>query len=98
MVRFFLNHAEDPGGRLAPLLAARHRRPEDPAIGVIDGDPLIPERNDRHDRLAGRTRLDELDRALAPALRGAHMTASRDQHGQTHNGNMCKPQPGLMTL
>ncbi len=56
--RFFLDDGEDPGGRLASLLAARHRRPEDPAIGIIDCDALVAERNDGHDRIAGAVRLD----------------------------------------
>src|SRR5258706_668462 len=58
VLRLFLDDGEDPGGRLASLLAARHRRPEDPAIGVIDSDPLVVERNDSHHRLAYRWRID----------------------------------------
>ena len=68
MVLYFLDDAEDPGGRLASLLAARHRRPQDPALGVVDGDPLVAERNDGHERLAGVARLDGFDRAFAPPL------------------------------
>src|SRR4051794_30197871 len=60
---FLLDDAEDAGGRLASLLTARYRRPQDPAVSVIDGDLLIAQRNDGHDRLAGRARFDGLDRA-----------------------------------
>ena len=88
---FFLDDAEDPGGRLASLLAARHRRPENPAVGVIDGDPLVVERNDRHDRLAGGARLDGFDRAFAPTVCGAHMISGRDQRSQARNGKMRGP-------
>src|SRR5471032_3348488 len=49
VLRFSLYDAKDPGGCFASLLAARHRRPQDPAVGVVDGDPLVVERNDRHD-------------------------------------------------
>src|SRR5260221_3807019 len=65
MVLYFLDDAEDPGGRLASLRAARHRRPQDPPLGVVDGDPLVAERNDGHERLAGAARLNGLDRAFA---------------------------------
>ena len=98
VVRLFLDDTEDTGGCLASLLAARHRRPENPAIGVIDGDPLAPERNDGQDRLAGWTRLDGFDRTFAPALRGARMIAGRDQHGESRNDEMREPRPLLLAL
>ena len=95
VLRFFLDDAEDPGGRLASLLAARHRRPEDPTVGVVDGDPLVLKRNDGHDRRAGGARLDGLDRTFAPATSGARLISGRDQRGQTRNGKMRGPQPSL---
>src|SRR5260370_41123233 len=47
----FLYDAEDAGGRLAALLAARHLGPPDPAFGVRYSDPLVAQRNDGHDPL-----------------------------------------------
>src|SRR5215831_10562977 len=63
-----LDDAENAGRRLAPLLSARHWRLQYPASGVIDGDPLIAQRNDGHDRLAGGARLDGLDWDFRPAV------------------------------
>ena len=98
VLRFLLDDAKDPGGRFASLLTARHRRPKDPAVGVIDGDPLVVERDDRHDRLAGRARLDGLARAFAPTVCGSRMISSRDQRGQTRSGKIRGPQPCLLAL
>src|SRR5437764_9486881 len=98
MVLYFLDDAEDPGGRLASLRAARHRRAQDPPLGVVDGDPLAAERNDGHDRLAGAARLNRLDRAFAPAASGARIVSRRDQHGQTRDRKTCGPQPLLPAL
>ena len=56
----FLEDAEDAGGRLTALLAARYRRPHDRAFVVVDRDLLVVQRNDRHDRIAGRTRRHRL--------------------------------------
>src|SRR5882672_7696890 len=96
MVLYFLDDAEYPGGRLASLLAARHRRPQDPPLGVVDGDPLVAERNDGHERLAGAARLNGLDRA--PAASGARIVSRRDQHGQTRHSKTRGPQPRLLAL
>ena len=98
MLLDFLDDAEDPGGRLASLGAARYRRPQDPSPGIVDGDPLAAERNDRHDRLAGAARLNGLDRAFARAASGARIVSGRDQHGQTRNGKIGGPQPLLLAL
>jgi hypothetical protein len=88
VVRVFLENAEDAGGRLAPLLTARHRRPHDPTIGVVYGDPLAAQRNDRQDRLTGGTRLNGLGRAFAQTADGARMIGPQDQESQTRNGKM----------
>src|SRR5260370_38613682 len=95
MVLYFLDDAEDPGGRLASLRAARHRRPQDPPLGVVDGDPLVAERNDGHERLAGAARLNGLDRAFAAS--GARIAPCLDQRGQTPNGELHGPPPPLLT-
>jgi len=55
---FFLDDAENTGRCLASLLAARHRRSQNPAIGVVDSNPLVAQRNDCHDRFPGSARLD----------------------------------------
>src|SRR6516165_6339068 len=57
---FLLENSEDTGWRLAPLLAARHWRSHDPALGVVDSDLLVTQRNDRHNWLADGARLHPL--------------------------------------
>src|SRR5215472_16733891 len=97
---FLLDDAEDTGGRLASLLAARYRRPQDPAFGVIYSDLLVEQRNDGHDRLnrlASNARL-ERHRAFFPAVCRARMIARRDHSGQARNGNGRRPQPSLSVL
>jgi len=96
MLLDLLDDAEDSGGRLAPLRAARHRRPQDPPLGVIDGDPLVAERNDGHQRLAGAAPRDEFDRAFAASR--ARIAPCRDKYGQTGNGKIRGPQPRLSAL
>src|SRR5438093_11316677 len=94
----FLDDAEDAGGGLASLGAARYRRPQDPALGIVDCDPLAVERDDSHDRLAGAARLNGLDRAFALAASGNRMISRRDQHGQTRSSKKGGPQPPLPAL
>ena len=98
VLRFLLDDAEDAGGRLASLLAARNRRPQDPPVGVIDGDPLVAQRNDGHDRLAGGARPNGLDRVFAPSACGAGRFSRSDQRGQTHNGKTRGPHPCLLVF
>jgi hypothetical protein len=88
VIRVLLDDAEDPGGRLASPLATRHRRTKYPAIGVVDGDPLALQRNDRQDRLASGARFDGFDRALVAAFCGADVTAGSNQRGQNRGGKM----------
>ena len=71
MVRVLLDDAEDAGGCLASLLAARHRRAQNPAFGVVDRDLLALQRHDRHDRNAGLARRNCLDGAFGMTARGA---------------------------
>src|SRR6266481_6126466 len=88
MLRLFLDDAEDTGRRLASLLAARYRRPQDPAFGVIYRDLLAAQRNDSHDRLnrlGGDARLERRS-AFLPTVCRAHMIARRDHRGQAGNG------------
>ena len=89
----FLDDAEDTGRRLASLLAARYRRPQDPAFGVIYSDPLVAHRNDGHDRLnglPGDARL-ERHRAFVPTFCRARMIGHYDDHGQAGNGKTRRP-------
>ena len=56
VVLFLLDDGEDAGWRLASLGAGRHRRAQDPAVGVVESDLLGLDRHDRHDRLTGIAR------------------------------------------
>src|SRR5215216_4174477 len=85
MLRFLMDDAEDAGRRLASLLAARYRCPQNPAVGVINGDLLVAQRNDGHDRLASRSRFDGLDRASVPTGCSARVISRRNQCGQTRD-------------
>ncbi len=95
---FFLDDAEDPGRRLASLLAARHGRTQDRAVGVIDSDPLVAQRNDGHNRCARDARLDGCRRALVPTACGARMIAHRNHSGPARNGKTCRLQPSRLVL
>ena len=57
--------------RFIPGLAAGDRRAQNPAIRIIDRDPLIAERDNRHDGLPSGTGRDSLDRLCLPMARGA---------------------------
>src|SRR5205807_9418966 len=98
VLRLLLDDAENAGRRLASFLAARHWCPQDPTVSVVDGDPLVAQRNDSHDRLTGDTRLDSLDRAFRPSASGGRMISRGDQRHQTHNHKMRGPQPSLLVL
>jgi len=100
MLGLFLDDAEDTGRRLASLLAARYRRPQDPALGIVHGDPLAAQRNDRHDRLNGLTSYARLERRCGffPTLCRARMIACRDYRGQAGDAKTRRPQPGLFVL
>jgi hypothetical protein len=87
MLRLLLEDAEDAGGCLASLLAARHWRAENPAVGVEDRDLLALQRHDRHDRRAGGALRDRLDRALGMSAGGARGITRRDRRGETGRGN-----------
>ena len=52
VVLVLLDDGEDAGRRLPSRDAGRHRRTQDPAVGVIKSDLLGLDRHDRHDRLA----------------------------------------------
>ena len=67
-----LDDAVDAGRRLVAGLAGRDRRPQDLALGVVDGDPLVVERDDGQQRHAGRAGgLSEVVPVCLPAAPGA---------------------------
>src|SRR5262245_16620536 len=68
MVLVLLHDAEDAGWRLASRSSARHRRAQDPAVGVVDGYFLALDRYDRHDRLARIARGRPLGGVLGTGL------------------------------
>ena len=98
VLRLLLNDAENAGRRLASFLAARHGRAQDPTSGVVDGDPLVAQRDDSHDRLAGNTRLDRLDRALHPSGSGGCMISRQHQCRPAGNDKLREPQHCLLVL
>src|SRR3954464_11001008 len=94
MVLHFLNDAIDSRGRFTSFLATRHRRPQDPPLGIVDGDPLVAEQNVAQYRVASGTQVDGLDRALAPSASCRRVIPRRYQSGQTRNKTR-GPQPSL---
>ncbi len=72
VVLVLLDDGEDAGRRLASLGAGRHRRAQDPAVGVVESDLLGLDRHDRHDRLAGIARRRRLG-----GWRGARLSRAR---------------------
>jgi hypothetical protein len=52
VVLLLLDVGEHAGWRLASRGAGRHRRAQDPSVGVVESDLLAADRHDRHDRLA----------------------------------------------
>src|SRR3954466_8476701 len=98
MLLDLLDDAEDTGGRLASLRAARHRRPQDPPLGIVDGDPLAAQRNNGQGGVRGAARLKGLDRAFAPAASRVRIASRRDQHGESRNGKTGGMRPPLPVL
>src|SRR5580704_18972468 len=52
VVLVLLDDGEHARWRLASCGAGRHRRAQDPSVGVVESDLLAADRYDRHDRLA----------------------------------------------
>ena len=80
----FLEDGEDARRRLSAFLAARHWRTHDPAFVIVNRDLLVAQRDDRHDRLATRTRRYRL---VVPSFCGVAKIARRYQGGQ---GGKCR--------
>jgi hypothetical protein len=60
MLGVFLNDAKDTGRCFASRLTAGNGRAQDPAIRVLNGDPLTMQRDDSHNWLAGSAGCDGL--------------------------------------
>ena len=52
MLGIFLNNSKDTGRRFAPRLTGGNGRSQDPAVGIVNCDPLGMQRNDSHNWLA----------------------------------------------
>ena len=99
VVLFLLDDGEDAGRRLASLGAGRHRRAQDPAVGVVEGDLLGLDRHDRHDRLAGIARRRRLGGWRGARLFRGGVGGQRRQCGhrrERHDGG--RPQRRIATV
>jgi len=52
MLGVFLNDSKDTSRRFAPRLTAGNGRSQDPAVGIVNCDPLAMQRDDSHNWLA----------------------------------------------
>ena len=68
VLSLLLDHGINAGRRLIPLAAAGDRRPHDPAVRIVDRNPLVAERDDGHDWPSGGPGLNELDASLGVRL------------------------------
>ena len=91
VVLVLLDDGEDAGRRLASRGAGRHRRAQDPAVGVVESDLLGLDRHDRHDRLACIARRPRLVWWRGARLSRRGIGGQRRQCGhrrERHNGEM----------
>ena len=89
VVLVLLEDGEDAGRRLASRDAGRHRRAQDPAVGIVESDLLALDRHDRHDRLACIARRRRLDGRRGARLSRRGVGGQRRQCGhrrQRHHG------------
>jgi hypothetical protein len=96
VLSFFLDDAEDTRRCLSSFLAARHRSLQYRAVGVVDGDALVAQRDDRHDWLV----LGPLDGHYRPfgwTACGIRDIAHRDDSGSVRNEER-KPNPSPLAL
>ena len=93
VILILLHDAEDAGRGLASLDAGRNRRPQDPAVGVVDRHLLALDRHDRHDRLTGIAGGRHLDGAGRTGTTRRGLGGRR--HGQRRQrGRGCKRHDG----
>ena len=95
MVRVLLEDGEDAGRRLASRDAGRHRRAEDPAVGIIESDLLALDRHNRHDRLTRIARRRRLGgrRGARLSRRGAGGQRRQCGHRRERHNHGRPPTP-----
>ena len=89
VILFLVDDRKDAGRRLASRGAGRHRRAQDPALGVVQRDVLGLDRHDGHDRLAGIARGGRLLDGRGARLFRRGVGGQRRQGGhrrERHNG------------
>ena len=89
VILFLFDDREDAGRRLASRGAGRHRRAQDPALGVVQSDVLGLDRHDRHDRLARIARSGRLLEGRGARLSRCGVGDQRRQGGhrrERHDG------------
>ena len=89
VVLVLLEDGEHAGWRLASRDAGRHRRAQDPAVGVVESHLLALDRHDRHDRLACIARRRRLGGWRGARLSRRGVGGQRRQRGhrrERHNG------------
>ena len=89
VVLVLLDDGEDAGRRLASRGAGRHRRAQDPAVGIVESDLLGLDRHDRHDRFARIARRRCLGGWRGARLSRRGVSGQRRQCGdrrERHNG------------
>jgi hypothetical protein len=93
----FLNDAEDAGGCLPSLLAARYRRSQNPAVGIVDSDVLIAQQTIAMIGSRDVRSTDSTDRSFRPLAASAPSPIA-DHTGQACNDDSRRPQPRLHSL
>jgi hypothetical protein len=97
VVLVLLDDGEDASRRLASRGAGRHRRAQDPALGVVESDLLGLDRHDRHDRLACIARRRRLGgwRGARLSRRGVGGQRRRCGHRRERHNGGSPPTPHL---
>ena len=88
IVTALLDNGEDCRQASRVPSCGRHRRAQDPALGVVESDLLGLDRDDRHDRLACIARRRRLGGWCGPRLSRRGVGGQRRQYGdrREHHG------------
>jgi hypothetical protein len=89
VVLLLLDDGEHARWRFASCGTGRHRRAQDPSLGVVESDLLAPDRHDRHDRFACLARRRCLGGWRGSGLSRRRVGSQRRQCGhrrERHNG------------